>query len=257
MSIHPITTVFLLICSGVALQSATAAECVFKAIVPDTRVVKDSGEIYDPQDWLVDGQCERLRVVTGKVRVVARDADGLPERREVSGGRLAAKTTGSGSAVFDSMLSMIAGDIRTKAGRSRSGSAGFEAVDAALPRGNVVKPDGDLLITLPTFADEAGGTFVLTESGKPVHQTRLVVNSLSIPGKVLRAGATYAWHFKTRFDESRGSFSIVTPAAYEAALQGGDGPITRIEDRLAAAGRLQAAGYNLESRRMLRAWLDE
>jgi len=241
---------------------ALAVECAFKGADADARVVHESGAMFEPVSWTSHGQCERLRVVSGEVRTIYRAVDGRFIKRAVSQGRL----VGRGEAATDPVLGeiglMLAGDERVRAGRSRGSSASFDSVERALPRGQVVQPDGPLEIAIPVAADEIGADFRLSQGNRAIYQAKLGRQGLAIPAGVLAAGKSYDWTVSTGQDTARGTFSVVTSGAYAASLRAmpalaSDQAADPSGYKLEKASALLNAGYALEARKLLREVMSE
>ena len=75
---YEILTRLALLCGVASLMltsSAEAVECVYRGVDTDARVVRDSGEMFLPTNWISDTKCERLAITSGSVRIVSRNSD--------------------------------------------------------------------------------------------------------------------------------------------------------------------------------------
>lgn len=247
-----VPTMLLAAAACLATLDASAVECAYKGVDADARVVHESAEMFDPAAWLSHGQCERLRVASGQVRVIYRAADGRFVKRTVSQGRLVARGEGVTDSVLGEIGLMLAGDERVRAGRSRSSSATFDSVERALPNGQLVQPDGPLEIAIPVAADEIGADFRLTQEGRMIYQAKLSRQALLIPAGTLVAGKSYDWTVSTKQDKAKGAFTVVSPGSLSSALQDVPAAADPAQDKLEKASALLKAGYAMEARKLLR-----
>lgn len=253
----PLMTTLLATAACLLGHDALAIECAFKGSDASARVVHESGAMFEPVAWTSHGQCERLRVASGEVRTIYRAVDGRFIKRSVSQGRLIARGEAATDPVLSEIGLMLAGDERTRAGRSRGSSASFDSVERALPRGQLVQPDGPLELAVPVAVDEIGADFKLSQAGRTIYQGKLNRQALVIPAGMLAAGKSYDWTLSTGQDSAKGTFSVVTPDRYAAALQDmPPGTVDQAADpagyKLEKASALLNAGYALEARKLLR-----
>lgn len=248
---------------GTCLGSAgavLASECLYHAIVPDTRVVSDAGAIFDPQDWLTDPRCERLSVATGRVRVARHELDGRIVKIELGArARLAPARSESGDPMLGEFQVMLAGDQRVRDGRARSAADGFDAVTSALPHGKIVH-SGAFEETLPLVSDELGAIFTLTRDGGAVlFTTPLRTPALVIPENILQVGQRYNWTFKVAGQTLRGTFAVVDLATRDTAVRNAvatSPDVAAADPLLFEATTLRNEGYDIDARRKMREWLD-
>jgi hypothetical protein len=241
--------------------AVVAAECVYRGVDADARVVRDSGEMFTPTAWISDTKCERLSVVSGSVQIVNRNAEGRIVKRTADAGRLATGSAGGGDFLFHAIGVMLAGDERVRAGRSRGFGASLESIQNALPSGLVAMPDGPLVMDVPITPDEAGASFALSRDGVVILQTKLVKPTLVIPAGKLAPDGRYQWVMKAGPETASGQFTVVSAAAYATAraeidaLNKTDHPASA-EQAFKTASALLVAGYAMEARKVIRAALE-
>jgi hypothetical protein len=240
-------------------SSAGAAECLYHAVVADTRVVSDDGAVIDPSEWTSSPRCERLAVATGRVRVARHEADGRIVKVELGPrARLASSKDDAADSMLNEFQVMLAGDQRVRDGRARSAADGFDAVTVALPHGKVVR-SGGIEVALPLVPDELGAVFTLTkEGGSIVFTVPLRTASFVVPENALQTGQRYEWTFKVAGQTLRGSFVVVDAAARDAVMRDALAslPGATADPLLFEATTLRDAGYDLDARRKMREWLD-
>lgn len=239
--------------------AASATQCVFRGDSAEARLVRFSGEVLSPQGWTVDQQCERLDVVAGAFRVVVPGAGGKLGETQVTRGTLVKRQEGSGggTGLLHQIAIVLAGDERARSGMSRAGSD-VDMLAEALPSGHLVDHGRPLDIDLADPAVAQGATLQWIAAGKAPVRIPVTNGVAHVPAASLHAGTAYEWRYVQGTTTLKGSFNVVSEAAFQEARAAVDLELGAADPDglrpLAVADRLAERGYTFEARAVLSAY---